>query len=259
MIYLLNKTKLMQKQLLLLLFVLSPIFIFSQDGATTLLRGKVLYRNTSVANENVINISTERATITNEQGEFEIRVKNGDKLAFTAMNYQMKTVEITEEILKNNRLVVEVNEKITELDQVIVTPEDRQAYIELKNEEFKQVDYYTDKSTEVTNYAIPVSQRGMKDGINFVNIYKALFNSNKDKNQDQSKVLLPSQVLRQVYDDEFFVMDLNIPQDQIDEFLFYVDDKLPSQTLMKRSHEFELIDFLVDQSKDFNTLKASEE
>ena len=65
-------------------------------------------------------------------------------------------------------------------------------------------------------------------------------------------------MLRQVYDDEFFVADLKIPQDQIDEFLFYVDDKLPSQTLMKRSHEFELIDFLVDQSKDFNALKASE-
>ncbi|MEJ4089474.1 carboxypeptidase-like regulatory domain-containing protein [Galbibacter orientalis] len=246
----------MQKQLLILLLILSPIFIFSQDVESVLLRGKVLYRNTSVPNENVINITTERATITNDAGEFEIKVKEGDKLAFTAMNYELKTVEITKEILNNNRLVVEVNEKVTELDQVIITPEDRQAYIELKNEEFKQVDYTTDKSSAVTNYAIPVSQRGMVNGLNFVNIYKALFKSNKE--QGEEKVILPSQVLRQVYDDEFFVADLKIPQDQIDEFLFYVDDKLPSQTLMKRSHEFELIDFLVDQSKDFNALKASE-
>ncbi|MEL4307848.1 carboxypeptidase-like regulatory domain-containing protein [Joostella sp. CR20] len=246
----------MQKQLFFLLLILSPLFVLSQEN-TVLLKGKVMYHNTSVSNENVINVTTEKATITNKDGEFEITVKKGDKLAFTAMNYEFKTVEITDEILENNRLVVEVNEKITELDQVVVTPEDRAEYIRLKNEEFKQYAYETDQATPTVNYAIPVSQRGMVNGLNFVNIYKALFKSHKDK--EETKIILPSQVLRQVYDDEFFVMDLNIPQDQIDEFLFYVDDKLPSQTLMQRSHEFELIDFLVDESKNFNALKASEE
>ncbi|MDG3580786.1 MULTISPECIES: carboxypeptidase-like regulatory domain-containing protein [Galbibacter] len=246
----------MQKKIFILyLLIIAPFIAHTQtDG--TLIRGKVLYQNTSVPNENVINITTERATITNNEGEFEIMVNVGDELAFAAMNYQLKTVKITEAIIANKRIVVEVNEKVTELDEVVITPENREAYIQLKNEEFKQVDYKTDKATDVTNYAIPVSQRGMKDGLNFVNIYKALFKSNKEKGEEI--VLMPSQVLRQVYDDEFFVTDLKVPQDQIDEFLYYVDDKLPSKTLLKKSNEFELIDFLVDQSKEFNALKASE-
>ncbi|QLE01881.1 carboxypeptidase-like regulatory domain-containing protein [Galbibacter sp. BG1] len=247
----------MQKTTLILFLVaVFPFFALSQEQKPQLLKGKVLYGNTSVANENVININTERATITNDNGEFEILVNKGDKLAFTALNYQFKTVEITDQILENKRLVVTVDEKVTELDQVIITPENREAYLKVKNEEFKQVDYDTDKATPVTNYAIPVSQRGMQYGINFVNIYKAIFNSNKETKT--TREIKPSEVLRQVYEDEFFVTDLKIPQDEIDEFLYYLDDKLPSQALLKKDNEFELIDFLVDESKDFKALKTSE-
>jgi hypothetical protein len=56
-----------------------------------------------------------------------------------------------------------------------------------------------------------------------------------------------------VYDDEFFVVDLKLPQDKIDAFLLYCDDKIPSQTLLRKENEFQLIDFLVTQSKAFLT------
>ena len=60
-----------------------------------------------------------------------------------------------------------------------------------------------------------------------------------------------SDVLRQVYDDEFFVVDLGLDQQKIDAFLIYCDDKIPSQSLLKKENEFQLIDFLVTQSKQF--------
>ena len=66
---------------------------------------------------------------------------------------------------------------------------------------------------------------------------------------DESSTLKVSEVLRQIYDDQFFVMDLQLPQDKSDDFLLYCDNKLPSQSLLKRSNEFELIEFLVKQSK----------
>lgn len=238
---------------MIVVFLGTPLAL-AQSNTSQLIRGVVLYKNTPVPNENVINVDTENATITDEDGAFSIVVNIGDQLAFTAMNYELKTVEITDEIFENRRLVVEVNEKITELDEVVITPEDRERYIQLKNEEFKSYSYEKDASTQTTNYAIPVSQRGMQHGLNFVNIFKALFKSNSKK--DTGKPILPSQVMRQLYDDEFFVVDLKIPQNQIDAFLYYVDDKLPSQELMQRDHEFELIDFLVDESKNF---KAAQE
>lgn len=229
----------------------------AQSDEAKLIRGVVLYKNTPVPNENVINIDNENATVTDEKGEFLIEVRKGDKLAFTALNFELKTVEISDVIMENERMIVEVNEKITELDEVVITPENRAAWIQNQNAQFKEYVFEKDHSTPIrTNYAIPVSQRGMVNGINFVNIFKALFKSNSSK--DQGTPILPSQVMRQVYDDEFFVVDLKIPQDQIDAFLYYVDDNLPSQELMKQDHEFELIDFLVDESKNFRAIQETE-
>ncbi|PRX53046.1 hypothetical protein [Flagellimonas meridianipacifica] len=237
-----------------ILFILCSFFFglsIAQDGRQ-LLRGKVLYRGGNVPNENVINATAETATITTDNGEFLIAVKEGDQLVFTAVNYQLQVVKITPEILRNNRLVVEVTEKITELDEVIVSPENQKKFLEVKNEDFKGFEYEIDRGTEVQNVAESQSVRGMQDGLNVANIFKALFKS-RNKDGEERAPLKVSEVLRQVYDDEFFVVDLKLPQDQIDAFLLYCDNKVPSQTLLRKENEFQLIDFLVTQSKTYLT------
>ena len=148
--------------------------LFAQTDGRNLLRGAVLYRDVPVPNENVINITSENAVISNANGEFTIPVKVGDELAFTAVNFQLMVVKITEEILEKERLVVEVNEKVTELDEVTVSPENREKFLEMQNERFKEVEYETDRSTEVDNIALSRQERGLQNGINFVNIFKAL-------------------------------------------------------------------------------------
>lgn len=234
------------------LFTFLMLFVFlasglAQDEERRILRGKVLYRNSNVVNENVINTTSEKATITNDNGEFAIMVKEGDELVFTSVNYQIEVVGITADILNNNRLVVEVNEKVTELDEVVVSPENQKRFLELQNEEFKQYEYETDQTTPIINIAEDQTVRGMQDGLNFVNIFKALFLSQKDKEEERAPLKV-SEVLRQVYEDDFFVTDLKLPQDKIDAFLIYCDTKLPSQTLLRKDNEFELIEFLVTQS-----------
>ena len=192
------------------------------------------------------------ATITNGRGEFAIKVKKDDELVFTAVNYQIMIVKITDSILNNNRLVVEVNEKVTELDEVIVTPDQQERFIEIKNKILKEEYVYeTDRSTEVENVAFEQGQTNLQNGLNFVGIYRALAKVLKKDEVEEKAPLKMSEVLRQVYEDEFFVMDLNLPQDKIDAFLFYCDTKMPAQSLLKKDNEFQLIDFLVTQSKTF--------
>ncbi|VAW11088.1 FIG00652092: hypothetical protein [hydrothermal vent metagenome] len=223
---------------------------YGQDNQRRLLRGKVLYRQVNVPNENVINATSEMATITNENGEYAIMVKVGDELVFSALNYQLMVVKVTQEILDKNRLVIEVNEKVTELDEVVISPEDQERFIQVVNEDLKKFEYETDRSTEVENIALSQTERGMTDGINFVNIFKALLKSKKTNEPNKPKLKI-SEVLRQVYEDEFFVTDLKLPQDKIDAFLIYCDTRIPTQSLLKKDNEFQLIDFLVTQSKTF--------
>ncbi|MFX0557358.1 hypothetical protein ACOCEA_11210 [Maribacter sp. CXY002] len=240
----------MIKNLLSLIFIFQLTFAMAQDDGRVLLRGEVLYKNVSVANEYVINSTTEQATVTNKDGEFAIAVKVGDELVFTAVNYQYEMVKITPEILAKNRLVVAVNEKVTELDEVVVTPEDQERYLQVKNEEFKEYEYEVDRGTEVENIALSRAERGMTDGINFANIFRAIFKA-KDTAAEEGPKLLVSDVLRQVYDDQFFVVDLQIPQDKINTFLLYCDERMPTRSLLKKENEFQLIDNLVNLSKSF--------
>ncbi len=232
------------------LFVFYISFTAAQDDGRRLLMGKVIYKNINVANEYVINSTTEKATVTNDEGEFSIAVKEGDELVFTAVNYQYKIVAITPEILEKNRLIVTVDEKVTQLDEVVITPDDPERYLQVKNEEFKEYEYEIDRTTQVQNIALSQQERGMQDGINFVNIFRALFKA-KEVGEIEGPKLKLSEVLRTVYDDEFFVTDLKIPQDKIDAFLFYCDGKMPSTTLLRKENEFQLIDSLVNHSKTF--------
>ena len=247
----------MKRFLPLVLIFFAGLTMFSQDDGRRLLCGQVLYRNVSVANENVINVTAETGTITNDRGQFAIAVKEGDELAFTAVNYELMVVKISNEILQKNRLVVEVNEKVTELDEIIVTADDPERFIQVKNEEFKEFEYEQDRSTEVENIAMPRTGNLLRDGLNLQNIFKVLLKGNKDKTEAGPKLKV-SEVLRHVYDDAFFVVDLKLPQDKIDAFLLYCDDQSPEQILLKKDHEFQLIDFLVTQSKNFREILDDE-
>jgi len=241
------------KQIITLIFVVFfSLFGWSQDDNRELLKGKVLYRNVNVPNQNVINATSEMATITNSNGEYQIKVKIGDELVFSALNYQLEIIKITEDILKRNRLVIEVKEKVTELQEVVVTPEDQERFLEMQNSKLKEEFVYeTDRTSEVENIALSQQERGMKDGLNFIGIFKALLKAAKKEKVEESKPLKVSDVMRQVYDDDFFVTDLQLPQDKIDAFLFYCDTRMPTQSLLKKENEFELIDFLVTHSKTF--------
>ena len=53
-------------------------FSYSQTDYRTWIRGKVLYKDSNVISANVVNNTSQEATITNEEGEFEIKVKKNE-------------------------------------------------------------------------------------------------------------------------------------------------------------------------------------
>ena len=230
-------------------------FSFGQSDYRTWIRGKVLYRNSSVVSANVINNTSQEATITNEDGEFEMQVKLNDRLVFSSVQYQIRSLLISKEILQKSRIVIDVNEKVTQLDEVVVGPENIEKFLDLKEEEFKMIDYSFDKSTKVENQILKAGR--LTNGVNFINLYKLIANSSfKGEELFGSNAVnyKPSNLLREVYDDSFFINNLCIPKDKISEFLFYCDEKFPSKFLFKKSNEFQLIDFLVKQSDRFKKI-----
>ena len=127
-----------------------------------------MYRNSNIIAANVINNSNQYNSITDTNGEFEILAGVGDEIIFSSVEFRIRTVKITSEIMKKNRLVVEVNERVNFLDEVVISPENTKKFLDLKEEEFKKVDYVDDKSTSVENEIIRQNQ--LYRGINIVNV-----------------------------------------------------------------------------------------
>jgi len=224
----------------------------AQSDYRTWLRGKILYQNTNVIAANVVNTTTQKATISDDNGEFAVEVKMDDELVFSSVQYQIKVVKITKDILQRGRLVVDVNEKVTELDEVVVTPEQRQKFLDARADEFKQYDYERDRSTKVENTLMREGQ--LYNGINFVNVFKALYRlvENKDKVKEKTYKLQPSEVIRQLYDDAFFIEQLMIEKENIGLFLMYCDGEIKTKELLEEKSNFEIMDFLVKTSQKFN-------
>ena len=203
---------------------------------------------------NVVNNTAQINTITNSDGEFEIEVAEGDEVIFSSVQYQIKAVKVTAEILALNRMVVSVNENITALKEVVVTTEDVEKFLNLKEEEFKGFDYEQDKSTRINNEL--TDDRLLSNGINFVNIAKLIMKALSNKTEEEQMRMKPSEVLPLVFETSFFEQDLELQKDQVVGFLEYIDTQMKTSSLLKQSQQFQLIDFLISKSKAYKeTLK----
>ena len=234
---------------LLIFFLIFQVIAFAQDRIP--IKGRLIYRNVNVVAANVVNITTQINTITDGEGAFEIPVKTGDEVVFSSVQYMIRTVEITPEIIQKNRLIITVNEKINALEEVVITPDDAEKFLNLKEEEFKGFDYERDKSTRLENTIVRQGQ--LNNGLNLINVAKLIAKIVSNKTEEEKRNLKPSEVLSYVFDISFFKSDLELRDDQIVGFLEHIDDNLPSQKLLNQSQQFQLIDYLIMQSKKYRS------
>ena len=255
----------MKQQLLLICLFISTLLL-AQDSERKLLRGAVIYRNVNVVGVNIVNNTTSKGTTTNQKGEYEILVKKDDILIFSSVQYRIKEIVVTEQIIKNNRLVIEVTQKVEELDEVVISPENKEKFLDFQEEQvvkYKDYQFASDRYSEVKNEAL--GQTNFQ-GANILGLVGMLLNSiigkGDGKNKEKEKAIYERTSFNEVrhrYKDEFFTDNLGIPKDQISSFLYYCDDQMPSEDIFSKKNEFLMIDFMVKQSKLFlETIKKKD-
>lgn len=236
----------------ILFFILIIQFSYSQNRE--LIQGKVIYRNIDVPAANVINNTAQSSTITNDQGEFEIYAKEGDEIIFSSVQYIIRTVRVNKEILENKRIIVQINQRVRELDEIVVTPEDTQKFLDLKEEQFKGFDYIADKSTKIQN--VLTDNRQVVNGLNFVNIFK-LLSSIVDAKSDEEKLnIIPSEVLPYVLEENFFSVVLELESFEINDFLSKLDSDTEMKNLILEKNQFLIIDYLLNKADTYKNLRV---
>ena len=227
-------------------------FSFSQERE--LIQGKVIYRNINVPAANVINNTSQTSTITNDQGEFEIFAKEGDEIIFSSVQYIIRTVRVNDEILKNKRLIVQINQRVRELDEVVITPDDTDKFLDLKEEQFKGFDYIADKSTKIEN--ILTDNRQVVNGLNFVNIFKLLSSLVDSKSEEEKLSILPSEALPLILEENFFTDILKLEFFEVNDFLLQLDLDPKIKQLIIKKNQFLLIDYLLNKSDIYKELRV---
>ncbi len=256
------------KTLLSIVILLFSLTAFTQERVE--INGKI----TPPVGENpegisVINRTAKRATISNEQGLFRIQAKAGDTLNFAALQFQNFSVIIDDGVIENRQLNVFISEAVTELPEVVVTPYDLSGNVEVDVRIIPVVeaDLPTKSAAEINSYnytfrpdsLVSPANAAMREsmiysGANFANIFRSIFTSRKmitNIGEDD----IDEQVL-QLYNDEFFLDQLNIEKGNIHEFIYFAEDNGLSEAMLKPENEMDLIEFLVSQSESYRQRKA---
>ncbi|KFF07084.1 hypothetical protein [Flavobacterium reichenbachii] len=217
-----------------------------------LLKGKVLTNNTALSKVEVINKTAKTSTRTNELGEFLILTKEQDSLLFFSKHYLFTRLKVTLKDLEKNYLIVEMNQKAEELENVVVS---RSVFnkTELKQiannkEEINKIiirKQFDDVTTKVTVY-----DGTIKNAINFS---YPIFDKPKKKiepRDDRFKKLAIASC-----PSDFFIKNLKIKPEEKEIFLNFCNADPKSKTLLEKSNDLELIDFLYAKNEEFKKFK----
>ena len=259
----LSKDQIMKKLFLVVFLLVSSLGV-SQTGDRVMVNGKIsVPLGDDPEGITILNVTTNRGTVSDDNGEFELPVAVGDQIHFSALQFQEFFIMVDRNVVESGQLNVFVNEAATELPEVVVSSidlsgnvrvdlnriPDPQANIpQLTTEDVynASLEFEPGEVTTPENTAIP--DRFMENGLNFVNIFKAIVSSRDTGDEDYEP--LPGQI-RDLYDDEFFREHLDIERTKINDFILYAEDNGLTQELLKDGNELDLIEFLLNQSKKF--------
>lgn len=260
----------MKKYLLVLLLLVATLPGHAQtEEKEVKISGKI---NVSVNEEaggiNVYNIKNGRYTFTDDYGKFSIHVKEGDELVFSSIQFQQFSVIITKSVIEKKELNIDVSTKSNVLDEVIVKPNlTGNVRVDLKKVKTQDINFYDpdlkeiifgyndrfprDQYTTAENAAIDKGY--LQNGINFAHIIKSILGI-KSKGKEPRPDYMDIQI-RKLYNDEFFVKYLDIKEENINEFVYFMEDRGLNIEKMRNLNDLELIEYVISESEVYNQQK----
>ena len=218
-----------------------------------LLHGKVISQEQVLKNVEVINKTAHTSTRTNELGEFSILVKEQDSLLFFSKDYLFTRFQLTLKDLEKSYLIVEMNQKAEELENVVVSrsvfnktelkkiANNREEVNKIKNR--KQFD---DVTTKVTVY-----DGKIKNAINFS---YPIFDKPKKKIEPRDDLF--KKLIIASCPPEFFLKNLNITSKEKELFINFCDADPKSKILLEHPNVLATMDFLYAKNEEFKKLET---
>lgn len=246
---------------MLIYLVLSVLKLQAQDLKN--LKGIVLADQLPVEGVHVINLSTEKSTVTKSDGTFSIQVREDDLLTFTAVHLDYWRKSIRKADLEKGYIEINMSIKSIDLENVEVTeytkinavsagiipkPVKKHTPAERRLKTAGDFEYW--HLLSILGGTLPIDPI-----INKISGRTAMLK--KELTVEKKELLLKS--LDLIFDDSYYSKLLNIPDDYIEGFKLYAIEFEEIEELIVQKKEEALTFYLLKILEDFQKLYPKED
>lgn len=242
------------KSLLLFFIVLfNGLVGFSQSDK--MIHGKILSGETALKDIDVVNMNSKKSSTTDSNGNFSILAKTGDELFIISKEYVDRKIKLTQESLDKGKLLIHLEKKPIELDDVEITTTPSIKY------KVSQADIDAAKIAKQANTlkVQNVYDGTIENGIDFVRIAKGLVNLFKKKDSEKAEKPLPAisfkDYLALHFDTNFYTQKLNLKPEEITLFISFCEADPKAKIISTRQDVLETLDFLMAKNEAFKKLE----
>jgi hypothetical protein len=247
----------------LLIFIFFWTNCFSQEKYT-LISGKIISSNKTVSDVHILNLNTKMGTVSDAKGEFDLMVSLNDTLLFSSIEYERKKIRMTGNFIRYKKIVVDLIPSLNKLEEIFIegltgslsydinkVPKDtlKKHSFFLKPGDLKKAlppDLHGSKNAPYVGFFPPI-QGG-------VTIPDARYEAEQRlKREISQKKQFPIKIRKQL-GLAFFTDKLNIPEEKIDHFLAYCEDRNIIAEYYK-NNLLQVIQILREESENYNAIK----
>ncbi|MEA9411427.1 hypothetical protein [Flavobacterium sp. PL02] len=224
----------------------------AQTGTRMSLHGRVVNDSVALESGYVLNVNTKTRTFISSNGLFDILAKPKDTLLFSSLAFQTRKMVLTEKEFAERLLVVRLGLKNNQLKEVVIPKGLKVKSLDKNSQKYVDMQFEDDKQSTPEN-SVSYSDQTIKYGTDFVRIFKdvkKLLNKSGEKEVPVDDVAF-TQYVRANFSPSFFAKTLELQDDEIDLFLMYSSNDPVSKQYLKPEDRFQLMDFLINKSKEF--------
>ncbi|MFV8368299.1 hypothetical protein [Flavobacterium sp. LB2R40] len=228
-----------------MLFFLLVQVAFGQKVMVKEIRGKITADSVAVDRITIVNISSEKATVSDIDGFFTIPVKEGDVLVFTAVNLEILRRKINKQDLVGVVLNVIMNPKSIVLKEVVISKS------LLTAESLGIIPYGQKKYSPAERKLYTATSGGGIDGLlNAISGRKAMLK--KEIAIEKKEGLLAK--IDMLFDNQYYTETLKIPSNYIKGFQYYCVDDVDFAIALHSKNKTLMMYLIVKLAENYNDI-----
>lgn len=270
------------KNLVFIILCFLTFVTYAQDLDRITVNGRIVVSSEDKEGVTVFNSSSNKGTLTDENGNFEIKVAINDIVEFAAIQFKDFTITISEDVIKSKKLTVILVEEVNKLDEVVILPfgltgnlnadlENVRTYnvsldyVYFGLDHIEDFEFTTDFKSKVDNVAFNEYNPEMGNMLNIVNLAGFIvsqvvdINVNDTGTEEKAIDKTPFKKALDKYSVNYIHTNFNIPLEQVEAFIDYLEKQGIDEALLEKDKEMQFLERITQLSKSFLKDKSEED